>query len=105
MDAGEILGWTVAQSLRRPSRAETERALAGDRRALREASGGYSALGRIFVKAIGRPDLMRFATKHGMSRPAVMRFVLKLLANLTDPHGDATDRLVNGLSKLARNPG
>jgi len=40
-----------------------------------------------------------------MPRPAVMRFVLKLLANLTDPHGDATDRLVNGLSKLARSPG
>jgi hypothetical protein len=39
-----------------------------------------------------------------MSRPAVMRFALKLLANLTDPHGDATDRLVNGLSKLAPNP-
>ena len=79
--------------------------LAGYPDALREAYGGYYALGRVFVKAIGRPDLMRFATRHGMSRPALMRFALKLLANLTDPHGDATDRLVNGLSKLARNPG
>ncbi len=105
MESGEILARTIAQALARPSRAETERVLAGYPRALREAYGGYYALGRIFVKAIGRPDLMRFATKHGMSRPAVMRFVLKLLANLTDPHGDATDRLVNGLSKLARNPG
>ena len=105
MESGEILARTIAQALARPSRAETERVLAGYPRALREAYGGYYALGRIFVKAIGRPDLMRFATKHGMSRPALMRFVLKLLANLTDPHGDATDRLVNGLSKLARNPG
>ncbi len=105
MESGEILARTIAQALARPSRAETERVLAGYPRALREAYGGYYALGRVFVKAIGRPDLMRFATKHGMSRPAVMRFVLKLLANLTDPHGDATDRLVNGLSKLARNPG
>jgi hypothetical protein len=47
---------------------------------------------------------MRFATKHGMSRPALMRFALKLLANLTDPGGDATDRLVNGLSRLTPNP-
>jgi menaquinone-9 beta-reductase len=31
-----------------------------------------------------------------------MRFTLKLLANLTDPHrGDAMDRLINGLSKVA----
>ena len=77
---------------------------AGYPRALSDAYGGYYALGRVFVKAIGRPGLMRFATKHGMSRPALMRFVIKLLANLTDPRGDAADRLVNGLSRLAPNP-
>ena len=58
----------------------------------------------MFVKAIGRPTLMRFATKHSMGRPALMAFALKLLANLTDPGGDATDRLVNGLSRIAPNP-
>src|SRR5208282_4486439 len=81
-----------------------EQVLAEYPRALSQAYGGYYTLGRVFVKAIGRPHLMHFATKHGMSRPALMRFALKLLANLTDPHGDATDRLVNGLSKLAPNP-
>ena len=31
-----------------------------------------------------------------------MKFTLKLLANLTDPRdGDALDRVVNGLSRLA----
>ena len=31
-----------------------------------------------------------------------MRFCLKLLANLTDPRGgDAMDRLINGLNRLA----
>jgi hypothetical protein len=31
-----------------------------------------------------------------------MRFVLKLMANLTDPSGgDAMDRVVNALSRLA----
>jgi hypothetical protein len=58
----------------------------------------------MFVKAIGQPGLMRFATKHAMTRPALMAFALKLLANLTDPGGDAADRLVNGLSRLAPNP-
>jgi geranylgeranyl reductase family protein len=104
MESGEILARTVTQALARPRRAEAEQVLAGYPRALSQAYGGYYTLGRAFVKAIGRPHLMHFATKHGMSRPALMRFAIKLLANLTDPRGDAADRLVNGLSKLAPNP-
>jgi geranylgeranyl reductase family protein len=104
MESGEILARTIAQALARARRSETERVLAGYPQALREAYGGYYSVGRVFVRAIGRPELMQFATKHAMSRPALMRFALKLLANLTDPGGDATDRLVNGLSKLAPNP-
>jgi hypothetical protein len=73
-------------------------------KALQDAYGGYYALGRQFVKLIGRPGLMRYATKHSMNRPALMRFALKLLANLTDTRGDASDRLINGLTKLAPNP-
>jgi menaquinone-9 beta-reductase len=41
------------------------------------------------------------ATRHGLSRPQLMRFTLKLLANLTEPRGgDAADRLINALSRL-----
>ena len=104
MESGEILARTIVQALARSRRAETERVLAGYPHALSQAYGGYYALGRTFVKLIGKPTLMRFATKHSMGRPALMRFALKLLANLTDPRGDASDRLVNGLSKLAPNP-
>jgi menaquinone-9 beta-reductase len=104
MESGEIAARTVTQALARARRAETERVLAGYPAALNQAYGSYYALGRVFVKAIGRPTLMRFATKHSMGRPALMRFALKLLANLTDPGGDATDRLVNGLSRIAPNP-
>ena len=104
MESGEILARTITQALARARRPETERVLAGYPHALSQAYGGYYALGRVFVKAIGRPGLMRFATRHSMSRPALMGFALKLLANLTDTRGDAADRLVNGLSKLAPNP-
>ncbi len=70
--------------------------------ALDQRYGGYYTLGRIFVRAIGHPEVMRLATRHGLPRPTLMRFTLKLLANLTDPHGgDAMDRLINGLSKVA----
>ena len=104
MESGEILARTITQALARGRGTETERVLAGYPHALSQEYGGYYTLGRVFVKLIGKPGLMRFATKHGMSRPALMRFALKLLANLTDPGGDATDRLVNGLSRLAPNP-
>jgi geranylgeranyl reductase family protein len=104
MESAEILARTIVQALARSRRAETERVLAGYPDALGQAYGGYYALGRTFVKLIGKPTLMRIATKHAMSRPALMRFALKLLANLSDPRGDASDRLVNGLSRLAPNP-
>jgi geranylgeranyl reductase family protein len=105
MESGEILARTVVQAFARGRPAETERVLAGYPLALRQAYGGYYALGRQFVKLIGRPGLMRYATKHSMAKPALMRFALKLLANLTDTHGgDASDRLINGLAKLAPNP-
>src|SRR5690242_5067293 len=104
MESGEILARTIVQALARSRRAETQRVLAGYPDALSQAYGGYYALGRTFVKLIGKPTLMRIATKHAMSRPALMRFALKLLANLSDPRGDASDRLVNGLSRLAPNP-
>jgi len=104
MESGEILARTIVQALARSRPVETERVLAGYPHALSQAYGGYYALGRTFVKLIGKPTLMRIATKHSMGRPALMRFALKLLANLTDPRGDASDRLVNGLSRLAPNP-
>ena len=69
--------------------------------ALKDAYGGYYTLGRRFVQAIGNPRVMQFATRHGMPRPALMRFTMKLLANLTEPRGgDAADRVINALSKM-----
>jgi menaquinone-9 beta-reductase len=100
MESGEIAARVVAEALAWPDWAGAERVLHDYPRALADAYGGYYALGRMFVKAIGRPELMRFATRHAMSRPALMRFALKLLGNLTDPRGDAGDRLINAMTRL-----
>jgi menaquinone-9 beta-reductase len=101
MESGEIAARVITQALARPDQASTERALHGYPQALRDAYGGYYTLGRKFVGAIGHPWVMKFATRHGMPRPAVMRLVLKLLANLTEPQGgDAADRVINALSRL-----
>jgi menaquinone-9 beta-reductase len=102
MESGEILARVVAQALARPTRAETERVLRCYPEELQAAYGRYYTLGRIFVELIGRPKLMRYATNRGMHHPQLMRFALKLLANLTDPRdGDASDRIISAMTRLA----
>jgi hypothetical protein len=54
------------------------------------------------VKLIGNPEVMRLCTKYGLPRTTLMKFTLKLLANLTDPRdGDVMDKIINGLTKVA----
>jgi hypothetical protein len=53
------------------------------------------------VEAIGKPGVMNFATRHALPHPHLMRFAFKLLGNLTDRRGDAADRIINALSKVA----
>ncbi|GAA2115043.1 geranylgeranyl reductase family protein [Actinomadura alba] len=102
MESGEYAADVIVQALARPTPAQRERALYDYPRVLKEAYGGYYTVGRLFVKAIGDPRVMKFATTHGLPHPTLMRFTLKLLANLTDPRGgDAMDRIINAMSKLA----
>ncbi|MBQ1072578.1 geranylgeranyl reductase family protein [Micromonospora sp. C31] len=102
MESGELAAEVVVQALARPAGADRERALAAYSTELKARFGGYYRLGGIFVKLIGRPEIMRMATKHGMPHPMLMRFVLKLLANLTDPRdGDAMDRVINAMTRVA----
>ncbi|MEU2615820.1 geranylgeranyl reductase family protein [Micromonospora sp. NPDC007271] len=102
MESGELAAEVAVQALARPAGAERERALQAYPQELKARFGGYYRLGGIFVKLIGRPEIMRMATKHGMPHPMLMRFVLKLLANLTDPRGgDAMDRVINAMTKVA----
>ena len=76
--------------------------LEGYAAALDAAYGGYFTLGRVFAKMIGNPTFMKQATRYGLPRTALMRFTLKLMANLTDPRdGDVSDRVINALSKVA----
>jgi len=102
MESGELAAEVAVQALARPAGPDRERALQAYPAELKIRFGGYYRLGGVFVKLIGNPQIMRIATKHGMPHPMLMRFVLKLLANLTDPRGgDAMDRIINGLTKVA----
>jgi geranylgeranyl reductase family protein len=102
LESGETAAHTVLQALARPDAAGRERVLEGYAAALDSAYGGYFTLGRVFAKMIGNPTFMKQATKYGLPREALMKFMLKLMANLTDPRGgDVSDRIINGLSKVA----
>jgi len=102
MESGQLLARVVAQALARPTRAETHRVLRTYPEELQAAYGRYYALGRVFVELIGRPKLMRYATGRGMHHPQLMKFALKLLANLSDPRdGDASDRIISAMTRLA----
>ena len=102
METGRLAAEVAVQALARPEGPSRERALEAYPAALKARYGGYYTLGRVFVTLIGNPEVMRLATRYGLPRPLLMKFTLKLLANLTDPRdGDALDRVVNGLSRLA----
>lgn len=102
MESGRIAADVVTQALARPDDAAREKALQAYPTAMKDALGGYYTLGRVFVKLIGNPEVMKLATRYGLPRPTLMRFTLKLLANLTEPRGgDALDRVINGLTKIA----
>jgi geranylgeranyl reductase family protein len=102
MESGELAAEIIAQALARPTAEARERALAAYPQTLKSVYGGYYTVGRVFVKLIGDDRVMKLATRHGLPHPVLMRFVLKLMANLTDPRGgDAMDRVINALSRLA----
>jgi geranylgeranyl reductase family protein len=102
MESGELAADVIVQALARPAGPERERALRSYPTELKARFGGYYRLGGWFVRLIGNPQVMRVATKHGLPHPTLMRFVLKLLANLTDPRdGDAMDKIINTLVRVA----
>jgi menaquinone-9 beta-reductase len=101
LESGELAARVITQAVARPTAGGRERVLQTYPRQLKDAYGGYYTLGRVFVELIGKPSFMQFATKHGVKRPAVMRFTMKLLGNLTETRrGDAVDRLINAVSKM-----
>ena len=101
MESGALAAEVAVQALARPAGAEPRARAAAYPAELKARYGGYYRLGGWFVKLIGNPQIMRFATKHGMPHPTLMRFVLKLLANLTDPRGgDAMDRMINAMTRV-----
>ena len=103
MEAAEYAAMAIAEASSRGfGSASAEKAMRAYPEQMKASLGGYYRLGTIFVKLIGDPRIMHLCTRYGLPRKTLMRFVLKLLANLTDSHGgDAMDRIINALCKAA----
>lgn len=75
--------------------------LAGCADYVRDQWGSHFTLGRAFAALIGKPAVMKLALRTGMPIPALMRFVVRLLANLTDPSAKGfEDRAIRVLESL-----
>jgi flavin-dependent dehydrogenase len=68
---------------------------------VRDHWGSHFTLGRVFATLIGKPAVMKLALRTGMPIPVLMRFVVRLLANLTDPSAKGIeDRMIRVLESL-----
>jgi flavin-dependent dehydrogenase len=75
--------------------------LAGYADYVRDQWGSHFTLGRAFAALIGKPTIMKLALRTGMPIPVLMRFVVRLLANLTDPSAKGfEDRAIRVLESL-----
>ncbi len=68
---------------------------------MRQQWGSHFTLGRAFAALIGKPAVMKLALRTGMPIPVLMRFVVRMLANLTDPAAKGfEDRVIRVLESL-----
>lgn len=99
MQAGRRAAEVVVQA--RARGVGSDRVLAGYPDLIRQDLGGYYTLGRVFVRLIEHSAVMRLCTRYGLPRPALMRLVMKLLADVYEPHGgDPSDRIIAALTRI-----
>ncbi|MGZ4508375.1 MAG: geranylgeranyl reductase family protein [Blastococcus sp.] len=102
METGRMAAETAAQALVLPEGPAREDALRRYPARLRAEYGRHHRLGMGFLALLSRPDVVRFATSHGLKRPVLVDAALRLMGNLTDGRdGDGVDRAVAFLTRLA----
>ncbi|YAL83825.1 geranylgeranyl reductase family protein [Dermacoccaceae bacterium W4C1] len=101
MESARIAAEVIAQAFARRDDAARERVLVGYNAAMKSALGGYYTIGRGFAKMIGNPEIMKLAVRYGLPRETLMKFLLKVMANLSEPHGgSASDRLMHAVQRI-----
>jgi geranylgeranyl reductase family protein len=102
METGRMAAEAAVEALAAPSGPAREAALRRYPARLRADYGRHHRLGIGFLALLSRPDVVRFATAHGLKRPVLVNAALRLMGNLTDGRGgDAVDRVVAVITRLA----
>ncbi|OLT23948.1 drug:proton antiporter [Ornithinimicrobium sp. CNJ-824] len=100
MEAGRHTAEVVASALARATPGEREAVLQSYPSVMKASLGGYYMLGKQFATLIGNPEIMRLAVRYGLPRKALMRLLLKIMANLPQERGGGLDdRIINALSR------
>jgi menaquinone-9 beta-reductase len=97
MEAGEIAAELIHDALvnDRPGIAHLYPAI------LRARYARYYRIGTNFVRAIGHPPVMQALTDYALPQEWLMRFMLRLMGNLTDGRkGDGRDKLMYLLERM-----
>ncbi|SDN66779.1 geranylgeranyl reductase family [Klenkia soli] len=101
METGRTGAGVVLAALAKPAGPAREAELRRYPEILRREFGAHHRLGGLFLKGLARPELVRFATAHGLKRPAAVSIALRLMGNLSDGRdGDAVDRTLDVLHRL-----
>ncbi|MGH3469729.1 MAG: geranylgeranyl reductase family protein [Thermocrispum sp.] len=105
MESAQLAAEHVVQALARPAGPSREKALHGYPVALRELMGGYYRLGNVFARAIGKPAVMRTATRYGLRIDRLIPLIYKGLSGCYDARGgDGVDRLIAAASRMTPAP-
>jgi flavin-dependent dehydrogenase len=102
METGRMAAEAAIEALRVSAGPLREAVLRRYPDRLRAEYGRHHRLGMGFLAVLSHPHVVRFATAHGLKRPAMVNVALRLMGNLTDGRdGDAVDRAVALLTRLA----
>ena len=102
METGRMAAETAVDALAVPEGPQRESALRRYADRLRAEYGRHHRLGMGFLALLSRPDVVRFATAHGLKRPVLVNAALRLMGNLTDGRdGDRVDRTIATLTRWA----
>lgn len=100
--AGRLAAHAIIRSALRQGATARDELLGQYASSVQQELGGYYALGRVFVRIIENPEIMRLCLRVGIRSEALMRVVVKLLADSYEPRGgQISDRVISALSRAA----
>ena len=99
--SGRLAAQAAAEAAVRSTSSGREQALAQYPAAMAAELGGYYTLGRVFVRLIEHPEVMRVCTRYGLARKHLMKLVSKVLSDGWERRGgDPIDRFLQILTRM-----